>query len=312
MADPVTAVPATAPVPSNVDASKPGEVTKEQVSTAPKEKTYIINGKEWPESQLAQRIQKAEGLEKRVADADRYEKAFANLDAKMNDPEQFVALLDSPEFKYDEDKQASLVRTMLTSKKPKLIAAVKQWLYENEVEPATMTEEQRKAREDRIARAEAEGKLKKIDDENKTAVQRAEQQRIWNDYRIKIGSGIKTEGLPETEGMVVRVARKAMLMRRAGQPADIPNAVKAVKQELQAEYLLNMDKASDDEILNLLPENVLKKINAAYIKKLKAANPEPAKPELKEQSPFKRATKEEASSKENKEFWKKVGRGVYA
>ncbi len=312
----VTAAPAAAsPTPASTPATAKTSEVKPAAGAAPavKERVFTINGKEWAESQLAQRLQKAEGLEKRVQDADRYEKAFANLDAKMSDPEQFVALLDSPEFKYDEDKQTALVKTMLGSKKPKLVAAVKQWLYENEVEPGLMTEEQRAAREDRIARQQAESKLKKIDDEQKTAAQQAEQQRIWNDYRVKIGTGIKAEGLPETEAMVVRIARKAMLMRRANQPADISAAVKSVKTELQAEYLQNMDKASEEELLNLLPESILKKINSAFVNKMKKASSvsEPEKPSASEH-PFKRQTKQEKTSKENKDFWKNVGRGQYA
>lgn len=100
------------------DAGKPAESA---VPAIPAGQVFKINGKEWKEADLAQRIQKAEGLEKRVADADRYEKAFNNFAAKVEDPAQFLQLLDSKEFKYDEDKQAALLKSMLETKKPKLV-----------------------------------------------------------------------------------------------------------------------------------------------------------------------------------------------
>jgi hypothetical protein len=298
------AAPAT-PVPAGGD----GKTTPEPVKSTGQ--TFTINGKAWSENDLAQRIQKAEGLEKRVADADRYEKAFNNFAAQVDDPAKFIALLDSKEFKYDEDKQAALMKSMLETKKPKLVQAVKQWLYENEVEPSTLTEEQRKLRELEKENQRFKTAAQKAEELRKTEEQNAEAQKIWNDYRIKIGQGIKAEMLPETEMMVARIARKAMLMRRAGQPADIPSAVKAVKTELNAEYLMNLDKASAEEIVNLLPESVLKKVNAAYVNKLKKAQtPEPDKKEPAH--PFKRKTKQEVTSKENKDFWRNAGRGVFA
>lgn len=311
MAD--TAVVPTASTPA-VPAGKSAEPIKANEGAKPEVKGQIfkINGKDWSETDLAARIQKAEGLEKRVQDADRYERAFANLDAKMSDPEQFVDLLNSPEFKYDEDKQAALVKTMLGSKKPKLVAAVKQWLYENEVEPSTLTEEQRRVRDLEKENNRFKTEAQKAEEQKKSESLKAESEKIWNDYRVKIGAGIKAEGLPETEGMVARIARVAMLQRRANQPADIPAAIKIVKTQLQAEYIHNMEKASDTELLNLIPESLLKKINAAYVNKLKSANPVPDKVEIKEQSPFKRGTKAEKSSKENKDFWKNVGRGQFA
>lgn len=315
MAETSTAAP-VAPAGATPAAGEPKDVTAKAgdgAKAAPKGQIFKINGKDWSEADLAQRIQKAEGLESRVKDADRYEKAFANLDAKMSDPEQFVELLNSPEFKYDEDKQAGLVRAMLGSKKPKLVAAVKEWLFENEVEPTTLTDEQRRLRELERENNKFKTEAQRAEDARKSEAQRAESEKIWNDYRMKIGAGIKAEGLPETEGMVARIARKAFLMRRANQPADIPSAVKAVKTELQAEYLLNMDKATDTELLNLLPESLLKKINQAYVNKLKAAGKgvEQDK-QVSSDAPFRRTTKAEKTSKENKEFWKNAGRGVYA
>lgn len=300
-----------APAPAAVEAPKVDAGKAE--APKPAGQMFKINGKDWSESDLAQRIQKAEGLEKRVADADRYERAFTNLTSKMEDPEQFVALLDLPEFKYDEDKQAALVQKMLGSKKPKLVAAVKQWLWENEVEPGTLTEEQRKLRDLEKENNRFKTEAQKAEDIRKAEELRVESEKIWNDYRVKIGAGIKAEKLPETEGMVARIARKASLYRRSGQPADIPAAIQMVKAELQAEYLQNMGTATDEEILNLLPEEVLKKINSAYVNKLKAATKgtDPEKIETGDH-PFKRQTKQEKSSKDNKEFWKNVGRGMFA
>lgn len=314
MADvPVVAAPVAPATPAAP--AKATEGAKPAVAGATPEvkagQIFKINGKDWTETDLAARIQKAEGLEKRVQDADRYEKAFANLDAKMSDPEQFAELMNAPEFKYDEDKQSVLIKHMLSSKKPKVVQAIKQWLYENEIEPATLTEEQRKFRDMERENNRFKTEAQKAEEGKKAEALRAESEKIWNDYRVKIGTGLKEANLPETEGMVVRIARKAQLMRRAGHPADIPGAVAAVKSDLQSEYLNNMEKATDDQLLALIPETVLKRINAAYIAKLKAGG-EPEKIETKDAHPFKRKTREESTSKENKDFWKNAGRGIFA
>lgn len=301
MAETAPVAPAAAPeTPAAVE-----EGSKPAVA-ASKERVFLIDGKEWPESKLAQRIQKAEGLEKRVADADKYEKAFNSFVERTQNPETFIALLDSPDFKYDEEKQAGLVKAMLSSKKPRLITAIKEWLYENEVEPASMTPEQRKMRELENENKQFKTQRQKQEDEQKTATQQAETQRIWNDYRVKIGEGIKTEGLPQTEAMVARVARVAMLQRRAGQPADILSATKMVKQQLQAEYLQNLESATDDQVLSLLPESVLKKINAAFLKRVKKQEQEPI--EDMAGRPVKKV--KAGDDKKNKDFWKNIGRGV--
>lgn len=258
------------------------------------------------QDELLERYKKSVGLEKRVQDADRYEKAFGNFVAQTKNPDEFLKLLNSKEFEYDDEKQESLIKAMLNSKKPKLVEAVKKWLWENEVEPSTLTEEQRKVRDLEKYKSEAEKEREKRESDQKAAENQAEVERIWNDYRFKIGNGLKEAQLPETEGMVVRVARKAMLQRRAGQPADIQSAIKAVKEELSGEYLSNLEKATEDEILNLLPEAVLKKINAAFLKKIKKVDETPL---LEGSAPIPKAKKDK-TSEENKQFWKNIGRGV--
>lgn len=300
---PATSVPAAAP---EAPAAEGAPAVDAAVKPAVKERVFLIDGKEWPESKLAQRIQKAEGLEKRVADADKYEKAFNSFVERTQDPTKFIELLNTPDFQYDEEKQASLVRAMLGSKKPKLIAAVKEWLYENEVEPASMTAEQRRLRELENENKQFKTRADQQEQEQKTAAQQVEQNRIWDDYRVKIGAGIKAEGLPETEGMVVRIARKAMLQRRANQPADIATATKMVKAELQAEYLQNMESASDEQILSLLPESLLKKINTAFLKRIKKVEQEPI-----EDVAGRRVKKVKgADAQKNKDFWKNIGRSI--
>lgn len=290
--------------------TKPSDTqVKGQETTAQKERVFTINGKEWPESQLAQRIQKAEGLEGRVKQADQYEKAFNSFAERTQDPQKFLEMLSSPEFKYDEEKQEGLLKAMLGSKKPRLVQAVKQWLYENEIEPSTLTPEQRRLRELESENKQFKTKAEQEESDRKASQLAVESQKIWEDYRTKIGTGIKEEGLPETEMMVARIARKAMLMRRAGQPADIKAAILSVKSDLQTEYIANIDKASEDEILKLLPESSLRKINAAFVKSLK-------KPEAieEEKVPYgtSRKPRKDVVSKENKDFWKNVGRGMFA
>jgi hypothetical protein len=54
-------------------------------------------------------------------------------------------------------------------------------------------------------------------------------RKAWDNYRVKIGDGLKAEGLPPTEATVARVARYALLQSRAKKPVDVADCVKRVK-----------------------------------------------------------------------------------
>lgn len=311
----VAAAPVASVAPAATEAPK-AEAGKpvEGAAPAPKGQIFKINGKDWSESDLAQRIQKAEGLEKRVADAARYEKAFETFTSKVDDPNQFLELLASKEFKYDEEKQTGLLTAMLNTRKPKLVEAVKKWLYENEVEPSTLTEEQRKLRELERENNKFKSEAQKAEEMRKAQALAAEARTIYQDYIKKIAEGLKANNLPEHEAVVKLALNYAKVQRlKAGQPFDVAGAMKYVKEFLGG-MNSSIDSWDDATILNAFPESALKKINAAYVNRLKKAGAasEPQKSEAKDSHPFKRKTKQEATSKENKDFWKNVSRGVFA
>ena len=310
---PAPAAPAPGAAPETGKPAEPVKATEGAKLAGTKERVFLINGKEWPESQLAQRIQKAEGLEKRVQDADRYEKAFQNFAAKVDDPQQFIELLGSKEFKYDEDKQSAMLTAMLNTKKPKLVAAVKQWLFENEIEPSSLTEEQRRLRELEKENQKFKTEAQKKEEAEKSAKLAAESKAIYQEYIKKISEGLKANNLPLHEFVVKMALNYAKVQRvNANQPFDISGAMKYTKDFLNS-INADVEKWDDATILNAYSENALKKINQAYINRLKKSaklTEEPAKPGA-EQHPFKRKTKQEATSKENKDFWKNAGRGVF-
>lgn len=244
-----------------------------------KERMYKvkINGKEevWPESKVLERAQKSEGAEVAMKRASQLEAAFENFVATSQDPLKLIELLSNPKaLGYDESKQVALFQAMMASKKPAMVQAVKKWLYDNEVEPSTLTPEERKMRELEAFKTETEKKNEERTRLEEEANQKAETERFFNDYKKKIWDGIQANKLPQTELMVARVTRKIQLMRKAGIPGDVAKACEFVRQELTNEYSEHLLKASDEDILNLLPVGVAEKVNKAYLKRLKGEDPD--------------------------------------
>lgn len=264
-----------------------------------KERMYTvkIDGKEeqWPESKVIERAQKGTAAEKMMDQAARYEQAFSNFVSQSKDPEKLLGLLENPKaLGYSEDNKVSLLKAMLSSKQPKIVQAVKQWLYENEVEPSTLTEEQRKIRELEGYKSQAEkerAEQKKTADEVKF---QQETEQHLKEYKLKIWEGIQAHKLPQSELMVARVARKVQLMRKAGMAADFGKACEYVKADLLNEYNEHLGKATDQDILNLLPDGVAERINKAYLAKLRGVE----QPKI-EGTPNPKKQKREKGSKEN-------------
>src|SRR6185503_6922523 len=96
------------------------------------------------------------------------EKAFNNFVSNAQDPEKLLQLLQHPSLKYDEAKQEVLVGKLLSSKSPRVINAVKKWLYDNEIAPAMMDPKEREL-------AEKNARLAKYEQEEKA---RAEKEQM--------------------------------------------------------------------------------------------------------------------------------------
>lgn len=277
MLEPTVSTPAPAPAAAAPapEANKPAEGSK---PGAPTERMYKVkvNGKEeeWPESKVLERASKAEGAEAAMKKAAELEKAFNNFVSSTQDPEKLLGLLQHPALKYDEAKQEVLVTKLLSSKSPRVVQAVKKWLYDNEIAPAMMDPKERelqelRAEKERLAKEAEERKSK----EEETAKQVAVAKK-WNEFRIAIGEALKAENLPQAEGVVARVARYALLQRRMNKPVDLAEAAKRVKADLSKEYDDRFKGLNEDNILDHIPAGVAELINKAFLKRAKKdANP---------------------------------------
>lgn len=268
------AVPAAgAPVTPPAEGSKAG---------APAERMYTvkINGKEeqWPESKVIERAQKAEGAEAAMKQAAVLNKAFENFVASAQDPEKLLGLLAHPDLKYDEEKQEILVTKLLSSKSPRIVTAVKKWLYENEIKPSMMDPKERELAEQKAKLEEYERKEKERSEKEKSTARQVAVAKKWNEFRVQIGDALKAENLPQAEGVVARVARYALLQSRMKKPVDIVDAVKHVKADLQADYEARFKGLTEDNILDHVPAGIAELINKAFIKRLKGGTPSASTP----------------------------------
>lgn len=274
--------------PAPVEGSTPAPIAEET-------KTYTVNGKEYkvPLSKIDERVQKSFGAEEAMKTSAELQKAFNAFVSQAQNPEQLLGLLNHPSMKYDEEKQEALVRSMLNSKKPRIINAVKEWIYKNEIEPKTMDPKDLKLRELEAYKAEQEANHKKSTEEKEEAERQAATNKAFNDYRIAIGKEIKANGLPETEATVARVARYALLYRKAGKEIDMADCAKRVRADIIAEANERYTSATEDNILDLLPEGMADRINKALLKRLKTKDVPAEKIEGVEPSTSKASTAEE-------------------
>lgn len=304
-AAPVTPEVTPAPVTPEV---KPVEGSAKPAATNERMYKVKINGKdeEWPESKVIERAQKSEGAEAAMKTSAELQKAFNAFVAQAQNPADLLKLLAHPSMKYDDDKQEMLVKSMLNSKNPRIINAVKEWIYKNEIEPKTMDPKDLKLRELEAYKADQEAARKKADEEAEESKKADAVKRAWNDYRVRIGTEIKANGLPETEATVARVARYALLYSRAGKPVDLTDCAKRVKADLIAESNERYSKADDDNILDLLPEGMAERINKALVNRLKKKEKESGKPEGVGAAPVKSTAEETAKMMKDLERGKKV------
>lgn len=301
----------------------PAPVTPEVDPNAPKpgERVYDIKypdgrvekrGESW----LVERSQKSIGLEKRVAEADKYEKAFSSFVAKVQDPAQLVELLNHPDLKYDEEKQASLITTALNSKKPRVIEAVKKWLYDNEVEPAILKEENPEAFEKREWQRKAETLEKekvareqqlKLDEEEKRVAQ------IKEAYRQELSKAYLASGLPVDDGLARRVLEKAQLFVKVGRHPDFAKCCEMVQTEWINQIKNLLGKATVENILNYMDDETPQKINKALMLALEKKQKDGVIPKGEAPAPTgeKRTRKDKEKTPEERKKWlRNLERGI--
>ncbi len=307
MTDAAVTAPVTPPVEGNqpIDTGlKPGE--KEYEIKYPDGRTEK-RGESW----LLERAQKSVGLEKRVSEADKYEKAFNTFVGKVQDPQQLLELLNHPDLKYDEEKQESLVKSMLNSKKPRIIEAVKKWLWENEVEPGLLKEQDPKEYERKMWQQKAEAlesdKLKK-EKELKEAEEERNVAQIKESYRVQLGEAYKSSGLPVDDFMVRQVMEKARLYVRAGKQPDFKHCCELVQKDFLEQTKSILGKATVENILTYLDGETAKTINKALMKAVERKDESPMNPG-EERSPRKRREPEKTPA-ERKKWLRNLERGI--
>lgn len=276
------------------------DATPKPEATASTERMFkvVVDGKEQvlPESKIIERAQKGMAAEKDMAEAAQYRQAFTNFVAQSKDPNKMLDLMNNPKaLGYSEQNQVALMKAMLASKNPVMVQAIKEWLWSNEVEPSTLTPEQRKMRELESYKSDSEKRDAERVQADKDAKFKADSERFFNEYRAKIWQGLQAAKLPQTELMVTRVARKVQLMRKAGMASDMGKACEFVKMDLTTEYNDQLAKVPDEEILGMLPDGVAEKINKAYLAKLKGT----AAQEVKKEAVPTTRQKRPKESKEN-------------
>jgi hypothetical protein len=130
--------PTIAPTPAPAAGATPAPEGEAKPGAAPEETyTVKVNGEErkMTRAQLIERAQKGENAEIVTKQAAEVNKAFNNFIAQAQDPEKLLELLQHPSLKYDEAKQEILVNKIMAGKNPRVIEAVKRWIYQNEIEP---------------------------------------------------------------------------------------------------------------------------------------------------------------------------------
>lgn len=307
-----TSLETSVETPTNeTSAEAPREASRE--ASKPTGKMYTVKYPDGREEQhdeawMKERAQKSIGLEKRVSDASRYETAFNNFVAKVQDPTQLLELLNHPDLKYDEEKQESLVKAMLSSKKPRIIEAVKRWIYDNEIVPSMMDPKEREAMEwKQKAEALESDKLKK-EKELRDEQEERNVAQIKEAYRIKLGEAYQKSGLPQEEFLVRQVMEKARLYVKAGKHPDFENCVKLVNQDFISLVKNVLGKATVDNILNLMDGETPKVINKALMKALENGKDSPIEADP-DRTPRKRKEKER-TPEEKKRWLRNLERGI--
>lgn len=258
------------------------------------------------ESWLLERAQKSVGLEKRVSDAARYEQAFNSFVSKVQDPQQLLELLNHPDLKYDENKQEALVKSMLDSKKPRIVEAVKRWIYENEVQPSLLDPKEREAREWKMKAEKLESDKLKEQKEREEFENQQKVAEIKRSYQQALGDAYKASGLPVQDFLVRQVMEKARLYVRAGKNPDFSNCCKLVQADFIEQVKGVLGSATVDNILGLMDGETPKKINQALMKALKK---DEKSPEVGERIARPRKQKE-MSPKEKKIWLRNLERGI--
>lgn len=306
MAETISAAPAA------VEAVEAPAVPDVNAELKPGEKVYTVkfpDGREEKhnESWMLERAQKSVGLEKKVADAAKLQTAFENFVGRVQDPTQLIELLNHPDLKYDDEKQEALVKSMLSSKKPRIVEAVKRWIYDNEVAPSLLDPKEREAMEWKNKAESLESDKLKKEKELRDAEELKNVAEIKEAYRAKLSEAYTKSGLPQEDWLVRQVMEKARLYVRAGKHPDFENCTKLVQEDFINQVKAVLGKATVDNILTYLDGETPKVINKALMKALGKGEAEKIEGSSNTSRPRK---SKERSPEEKKKWLRNLERGI--
>lgn len=167
---------------------------------------------------------------------------------------------------------------------PKTWDAIATKYYEKFIEPNTLTTEQKL---ERMQKAEQQ----RVDTENKTKADKAESDRVaankqyWSE---KIGEALTTEGLPQTEWSINRLAGYIQQARMKGISATPVELAKLVREDITESQKNALQGLNPEQLAAALGEDGVKKFREYQTEKYKQQkfeNKSPSKPVEKAKKP---------------------------
>lgn len=214
------------------------------------------------ENEIVKRAQMGTAAYKRMQEAAR-EKAIAEeMVGKFRT--NFTDLLDDPRLGFTEEQK---------------IKMIEDWYKRRVIEPATLTPEQLKARQNEL-------ELKKYRDAEKAREQQEHQQRLqmleehhMTNYKAMIKEGLAAEGLPQNEFCAKRMVQLVAKNVKLGLDLTPAQIASIVREDYQNELKSVLGASDGDVLLKLLGDDVANKIRKADLARLRAGTFKPAEPQ---------------------------------
>lgn len=188
---------------------------------------------------------------------------------KFNEAAKLRKQVDSILNKAKTNPIEALMDPSLGLTKDQIREAFEKWYTTEYIEPESLNEDQKRAREYEI-------KLKKYEEQERLAKEKAardEDERLTSQQRDylqgQIIEAMEASGLPKTKFFVSRMAFYMRQNALNGWDAPINLIVKQVQNERQAMMGDMSDGATPEQLVALLGETASQKINAYYLKQLR-------------------------------------------
>jgi len=275
-------VPGEVKLPGNGNGDVPAAV-KAAAETVRKFKLkYGEEEVELDEPELIRRAQLGFGAEKRLQEAAQANKKAMKVLEEWN---QLTSLIKDPRKAFEIFRHPSI------GLDPEKIA--EDLIYEK-IQREQMTPEQKEA-------AELKARLMRLEDEKKAQEQEAQTQQMkaleekyTNDYQSKIISTLEKAGLPKNRRTVARMANYMLAGLQEGVELDPSDVIELVRKDYLEDIQGLFGQLEGDKLLEVLGEDVAKKIRATDLARIKGKAKDPqAKNEPPPKVEKKKMTKED-------------------